>query len=433
MRVSLLGPLEVEHDGNRIEVGGGRLRALLACLALDAGRPVTTGKLVDALWEEELPADHVHALRSFVSRLRRARGDPGLVAPAPGGYRLEVEVDAHEFERLATRGGAERDPERAAGVLRRALELSRGPALADIADYRFAAQAAARLDDLRLTALANRLAADLELGQGDRLVPELEALCMLETIREYGLERLAEAGELERTRTRAARYFTDLVHEAEPRLRRGDQHRWYALLDAERENIFGALRHLGETGDARRAVRLATDLLWFWMLSGSQEEAATWLLFALAVPGDADPDDRVIGESVLALDAIAKSSDPDALKRTMSEVAARARELHDGERPLVAVGKVALELFTGDEERRQAAAARALAHPDRWVHPAVRLLRAGTAENDGRSWRRRWRGSRSCRATWSSPTASCATRASGSSGAGRRCRSPTTARRWSRR
>ncbi len=66
MRVGVLGPLEVELNGERVVVGGGRLRALLACLALDAGKPLTTGKLVDALWEDDLPADQVHALQSLV-------------------------------------------------------------------------------------------------------------------------------------------------------------------------------------------------------------------------------------------------------------------------------------------------------------------------------------------------------------------------------
>src|SRR4051794_39325419 len=179
MLVGVLGPLEVEQDGSRIAVGGGRLRALLACLALDAGRPVSTGRLVDALWEEDLPADQVHALQSLVSRLRRALGDGSLVAPAPGGYRLDVEVDAQRFEALAGAGSAARaagDHARAAEVLEAALGLWRGPALADLTDYRFAAQAAARLDDLRLTALADRIDADLALGRGDRLVSELEAL-----------------------------------------------------------------------------------------------------------------------------------------------------------------------------------------------------------------------------------------------------------------
>src|SRR4051812_28378677 len=177
MRVGVLGPLEVERDGEHVAVGGGRLRALLACLALDAGRPLTTGRLVDALWEDELPADQLHALQSLVSRLRRALGNGSLVAPAPGGYRLDVEGDAHEVERLAAEGRAARDLQTAARVLREALELWRGPALADLSDYRFAAQAADRLQDLRLTVLADRIEADLALGDGARLVPELEALC----------------------------------------------------------------------------------------------------------------------------------------------------------------------------------------------------------------------------------------------------------------
>ena len=90
MRVGLLGPLEISRDGQPVAVGGGRLRALLARLALDAGRPVTTGALVEAVWEDDLPADHVHALQSLVSGLRRALGDAAPVAPAPGGFRLEA-------------------------------------------------------------------------------------------------------------------------------------------------------------------------------------------------------------------------------------------------------------------------------------------------------------------------------------------------------
>jgi len=138
MRVGLLGPLEIEHDGHPVAVGGGRLRALLARLALDAGRPVTTGALVEAVWEDELPADHVHALQSLVSRLRRALGDPALVAPAPGGYRLEAQTDAQEFERTGD------------------LELWRGPALADLREYRFAEHAAAPLEERRVAALIDR-------------------------------------------------------------------------------------------------------------------------------------------------------------------------------------------------------------------------------------------------------------------------------------
>src|SRR5689334_15974014 len=80
VRVGILGPLEVEADGRRVEVGGNRLRALLARLALDAGRAVSSAGLVEAVWEEDLPADEVHALQALVSRLRRSLGDAALVA-----------------------------------------------------------------------------------------------------------------------------------------------------------------------------------------------------------------------------------------------------------------------------------------------------------------------------------------------------------------
>jgi DNA-binding SARP family transcriptional activator len=183
VRVGVLGPLEIDQDGRRIVVGGARVRALLARLALDAGRPVSVGALVDAVWEEEPPADEAHALQSLVSRLRRSLGSASLVTPSAGAYALALEpdaVDVNRFERLASAGGAARragDHDRAGRVLREALGLWRGPALADLADRRFAAAAAARLEDLRLTAVADRVDADLALGRGDRLVAELEALC----------------------------------------------------------------------------------------------------------------------------------------------------------------------------------------------------------------------------------------------------------------
>lgn len=219
MRVGILGPLAIEQDGVEVALGGGRLRALLTRLALDAGGAVTTGRLVDALWDGAPPADELHALQSLVSRLRRALG--GGVGAQPGGYRLIVEpddVDAHRFERLAAAGAAAlvaHEPTRALTLLREALALWRGPALADVADYRFAAEAARRLDDLRLAALADRIAAELELGEGARLVAELEALTSAQPLHErlaaqliaalYAAGRQADAlAAYERVRARLA-------------------------------------------------------------------------------------------------------------------------------------------------------------------------------------------------------------------------------------
>jgi predicted ATPase/DNA-binding SARP family transcriptional activator len=771
--VRILGPLEVEGAA----VGGGRLRALLARLALDAGRPVTAGALVDAVWDTELPADQTHSLQSLVSRLRRALGDADAVAQVPGGYVLSAEVDAHRFETLAAEGAAEPDPERSARLLREALELWRGPALADLTDYRFALSAATRLDDLRLSALADRIDADLQLGRGDRLVHELEGLSaqhplnerlaaqlisalyaagrqadalaayervrmrlneelgvppspelqaahlavlrgetavkpeppkhaartnlpapvtsfvgrereiahigellersrlvtlvgpggagktrlareavagwvdrvadgawlvelapvtadveivpavlgvfgvreatvsdrpmpardtlerlldilgdrdailvldncehliapvaelverllaacprlrvvatsrealaiageslapvpplglpapgagveealahpavklfadraaaavpgfevdetaieicrrldglplalelaaarlrsmpiadlaerlddrfrlltggsrtalarhrtlravvdwswellpederrlarrlavfpagatvesasavlgadafdglvalvdrsllqlvphtapvryrMLETIREYGLERLEEAGELDSARAAHARYFSELAETAEPRLRRPGQKEWFARLQDERENVLAGLRYLGDSGDARGAIHLAVTLLWFWLLSGSQTESSAWLDFALAVEGESDPEEHLIAATIRGFESLTEADSAEEMRARMSEVLDQIQGLNDRRHPLAAVAKPVMALFAGEEDRVREFQADAATHPDPWVHAALHLLDAGRAENDG--------------------------------------------------
>jgi predicted ATPase/DNA-binding SARP family transcriptional activator len=773
--VRILGPLEVDGAA----VGGGRLRALLARLALDAGRPVTAGALVDAVWDTELPADQTHSLQSLVSRLRRALGDAEAVAQVPGGYVLSAEVDAHRFEKLAAEGAAEPSPERSAQLLREALALWRGPALADLTDYRFALSAATRLEDLRLSALADRIDADLQLGRGDRLVHELEGLSaehplnerlaaqlisalyaagrqadalaayervrvrlneelgvppspelqaahlavlrgdprpeapkssartnlpapvtsfvgrereiahigellersrlvtlvgpggagktrlareavarwvdrvadgvwmvelapvtaeveivpsvlgvfgvreasisdkprpardtlerlldilgdreailvldncehliapvaelaetllaacprlrvvatsrealaiageslapvpplglpaegasaeealahpairlfadraaaalpgfavdaetvgptieicrrldglplalelaaarlrslpltdlaarlddrfrlltggsrtalarhrtlravvdwswellpeeerrlarrlavfpagatvesasavfgadafdglvalvdrsllqlvpdtapvryrMLETIREYGLERLEEADELDSTRAAHARYFAALADAAEPQLRRPGQKQWFARMHAERENILAGLRYLGDSGDARGAIHLAVTLLWFWLLSGSQTESTAWLDFALAVEGESDPEERLIAATIREFESLTDAESAEEMRANMSAVLDRVEGIDDRERPLVAVAKPVMALFAGEEDRVRGFQAAAAAHPDPWVQAALHLLDAGRGENDG--------------------------------------------------
>ncbi|MEV4186226.1 BTAD domain-containing putative transcriptional regulator, partial [Streptosporangium canum] len=145
VRVGILGSLVLDTATGPTRVGGARLRALLARLVLDAGRAVQPAALVEALWGESAPADHLHALQSLVSRLRRVLDDPGLLTSGPAGYRLAVEpdaVDAVRFERLARAGRrahAQSRPAEAAAILREALSLWRGPALADVREAPFAA------------------------------------------------------------------------------------------------------------------------------------------------------------------------------------------------------------------------------------------------------------------------------------------------------
>jgi predicted ATPase/DNA-binding SARP family transcriptional activator len=211
MRVRVLGPLEVVgDDGRQIGVGGPRLRALLIRLALEAGRPVRGDELVDALWGDAVPGDQANALQSLVSRLRRALPDAGLIASAPGGYRLAIPpdaVDAIRFERLAREGRralAAGHAADAVGPLREALALWRGPALADADEAPYAAAPAARLAELRLSAREDLYEAELAAGhQTAAMVAELEALAEAQPMRErplgllmrarYGAGRQAEA------------------------------------------------------------------------------------------------------------------------------------------------------------------------------------------------------------------------------------------------
>lgn len=102
VQVVLLGPVRLEAaDGTPVDIGGVRLRMLLARLALAAGRPVSSEALADGLWGSELPSDTANALQSLVSRLRKVVGTG--IESTTGGYRIDLpaeQVDAHLFETL---------------------------------------------------------------------------------------------------------------------------------------------------------------------------------------------------------------------------------------------------------------------------------------------------------------------------------------------
>jgi len=189
VRIGILGPLEVRDAGGQLlPVGGARLRSLLIRLAI-AGGAVPVDRLAADLWPDGGPADAANALQALVSRLRAAAGRD-IVEHGPAGYRLTVlpaEVDAAAFEQLVAGARARLasgDHAAAAEVLRRALGLWRGAALADVADAPFAAAAIARLSELRLAATEDRIDADLALGLGAALVPEVEELATEHPLRE---------------------------------------------------------------------------------------------------------------------------------------------------------------------------------------------------------------------------------------------------------
>lgn len=193
MQVALLGPLRLSaEDGSTIELGGARLRMLLARLALDAGRVVPTDALIDGLWGEAPPSDATNALQSLVSRLRRTlrAGNGTMLESHPAGYRLAVtrdDVDVHRFEQLAARGHdalKAGQPAAAATSLRDGLRLWRGPAMVDLADAPFAGTAAARLAELHASAVEDRIEADILLGRHQQVLAELRTLLSEQPLRE---------------------------------------------------------------------------------------------------------------------------------------------------------------------------------------------------------------------------------------------------------
>lgn len=200
--VGLLGPFEVRnHAGAVVEVPGVRLRALLAALALEPGRIVTRSRLVDWIWGEQPPADEVNALQALVSRLRRVLPD-GVIEADSGGYRLAVPpdaVDVHRFEQLIAQARTAEPAERA-DLLRSALGLWRGAAMADIVLQESEAFDAvvARLDELHVAALSDRVDADIRLGRGSEMLSELTDLVASYPLREGFvaalMRALAEAG-----------------------------------------------------------------------------------------------------------------------------------------------------------------------------------------------------------------------------------------------
>ncbi|MEV6574558.1 BTAD domain-containing putative transcriptional regulator [Streptomyces sp. NPDC051577] len=177
VRYVILGTAQaLTDDGDPVAVGGARLRALLTALALRPGRTVPVESLVVEVWDGDRPADAPAALQALVARLRRTIGH-AAVRSGEGGYRLAAtreEVDLYRFERLARAAAAERDPAAAAALYDDALALWRGPALASLPD---AAGESARWEAVRADARRGRLGAALALGEAERILPELTALC----------------------------------------------------------------------------------------------------------------------------------------------------------------------------------------------------------------------------------------------------------------
>jgi DNA-binding SARP family transcriptional activator/tetratricopeptide (TPR) repeat protein len=181
----LLGPLEARAGRERLPLGGPRQRAALAELLLHAGSVVSMDTLIDDLWGSEPPPTAEAVVQNAVSRLRKALGRD-LIETRPPGYVLRIDpggIDARRFERLVHDARPLPPAERSA-ALHDALALWRGPAFADLAFETFLQEEIARLDELRLTALEDRIEAEVELGHHDGVIPDAAALASQHADRE---------------------------------------------------------------------------------------------------------------------------------------------------------------------------------------------------------------------------------------------------------
>ncbi|MFI6320657.1 BTAD domain-containing putative transcriptional regulator [Nonomuraea sp. NPDC050556] len=409
MRFGVLGPLEIRSaDGEPISVGGPRPRALLVMLLLNAGHVVSVEQLIDGQYGEEPPAGAANAVQAQVSRLRRHL--PDLIEFNGTGYRLAIDpddVDVHRFERLVREG------RHSAESLREALSLWRGEALADLP---FGQAQAARLDELRLTAMEDLAEAELNQPEGTS-VAELQRLVAEHPLRERLTGQLMRAlhaagrqGEALAAYERTRRVLADELG-ADPSPELAELH--LALLRADRprrrrpaaqltsfvgrEEELARLRAQqarlvtivgpGGTGKTRLSVEAAPDGVFVDLSAGDQVAPA--VLGALGVRDGGlqsfhseDPVDRLVAaladqDVLLVLDNCEHVIDAAAaLARTLLGECPRLRVLATSREPLGITGEVLVHLapLTEDQAVRLFTDRARAVQPSFEVRPAVREI-----------------------------------------------------------
>jgi len=294
----VLGPLEVVGEEGPLPLGGPRQRALLAILLLRANEVVSIERLVDDLWGEQPPRTATTSLQNSIVQLRKVLG-PELVVTRSPGYQLKIErdrVDLFRFDELVRRARGADAAERAR-LLREALALWRGPPLADLASEEFAQPEIRRLEELRLSAVEDRVEVDIELDRHDDLVAELESLVAQNPLRErlrgqlmlalYRAGRQAEA--LQAYHDARRRLVGELGIEPGPTL----QQLHSAILRQERtlQPLDAAPSPADQYGDVLKALlasRLVPVLGPGVILCGRPQDAIWDETLASFLPGDAE-------------------------------------------------------------------------------------------------------------------------------------------------
>ncbi|MEU7862233.1 BTAD domain-containing putative transcriptional regulator [Nonomuraea sp. NPDC049141] len=220
-----------------------------------------------------------------------------------------------------------------------------------------------------------------------QLAPDPGRYRMLETLREYGIDRLAETSDLDTVRDLAAGYFAELMARCDPQLCGPGQLAAMRVISAEYDNTLAALRRRCDTGDAPGAIALALNLTWYWQMLGRHADAAYWLGEALAVPGGAPTPDRDCAHAIYLINRV--GTRPGMTTEEAAYDQAQLRELADRllacpELPGPYGALTALPLAFGQEVKTTLVITERLVDGDDvWLSGLARMFRAQFAENAG--------------------------------------------------
>lgn len=212
---------------------------------------------------------------------------------------------------------------------------------------------------------------------------------MLETIREYGVERLAERGELAELRLRHARYFSATAQRACAGLRGRGQLAHLHQLELERDNILSALAFLCDAGDPSEPLDLGYSLCWYWTMLGRHSEAIRWLQLILDSTMGFDTPRRALVDSMHQLNLMASTfgnatgQDEAGVRLRMRELYEQLGQIDPAEEPMMPLLRAILTFFGGKPEETVAALEPAVNSPDPWIRGAGLMFRANMWENWG--------------------------------------------------
>ncbi len=211
---------------------------------------------------------------------------------------------------------------------------------------------------------------------------------MLETIREYGIERLAERDELGAARLAHAEHYAQVVIACEPVLRSRDQVAAMATLDADRDNVSAALRYLADSGRGERALTVMLALAWYWAVLENNTELATWAAMILDANRGAEAPELAYARAAVVLSELAERADGErpgweAVRDRLATVSAELAAAPDPPFPGLEVLRCMVAVFAGADDNSARMVERAAASPDPWLRAALHASLANLYENAG--------------------------------------------------